>query len=123
MLKKYEGKIVYLDIWSLGCAPCIENMPKSKKIKANLQNRPIEFVYITTDIMFSNVWDKVYDVTLIKENHYRFAKGFDARMLKYLEINWVPNYMLFNKNGDLLSYTAVRPDDPNCEKELLKFLN
>ncbi|MBK7103781.1 MAG: hypothetical protein IPH62_00655 [Ignavibacteriae bacterium] len=123
MIKKYKGKLVYLDIWSLGCGPCIANMPRSKELKEKLKNYPIEFVYLTTDNKFDNLWQEVYKVSLTNENHYRLVKGFDSRILKFLNINWVPNYMLVDKDSKLISFYALGPHDLKCEEEIRKYLN
>ncbi|MBK8945757.1 MAG: TlpA family protein disulfide reductase [Ignavibacteriae bacterium] len=123
MIKKYKGKLVYLDIWSLGCGPCIANMPRSKELKEKLKNYPIEFVYLTTDNKFDTLWQEVYKVSLTNENHYRLVKGFDSRILKFLNINWVPNYMLIDKDNKLISFNALGPHDAKCEEEIRKYLN
>lgn len=44
LLKKYEGNVVYLDIWSLRCGPCIGEMPLARELEKRLKDYPIEFV-------------------------------------------------------------------------------
>lgn len=126
ILKKYEGKVIYLDIWSLGCGPCRIAMPLSKNLKEKLKGYPIEFVYITVDNFNDNLWSEVFKVSLGKENHYRFEKGFDAKLLEELSIMAVPTYLMIDKNGKLISYKAERPynnmmqDNPELEKKLIE---
>jgi len=123
MVNKYVGNVIYLDFWSLGCGPCRTSMPKSKELKEKLKDYPIDFVYITTDRKNENLWKEVYKVTLTEENHFRFSKGFNAKLLKFMKINWVPNYMLIDKDGTLLSFNAARPTNPQIEEKLMKYLN
>ena len=111
MMDKYKGKVVYLDIWGLNCGPCRASMPHSKELKERLTGLPIEFVYIAQDPPSNDVWKKIFDVSLTKENHYRMVK-YDwgsSRMLKFMEINWVPCYMIFDKQGNLIDFNADRP--------------
>lgn len=109
MMEKYKGKIVYLDMWSMGCGPCRAAMPQSKKLKEKLKDLPVEFVYITMEQARNNDWKPLFDVSLTKENHYVMKNGFHSRLNKFLEVNWVPNYMIFNKEGKLIDYAADRP--------------
>jgi thiol-disulfide isomerase/thioredoxin len=124
MVERYKGKVIFLDIWSLGCGPCRANMPKSKALKEKLKNYPIEFVYITQDKVEKNskLWEKIYDVSLTKDNHYRFVNSYNAKLLKDVNIRWVPDYMIINKNGNLISYNTMQPSNPGLEKELMKYL-
>ncbi|NLT50491.1 MAG: TlpA family protein disulfide reductase [Ignavibacteria bacterium] len=125
ILKKYKGNVIYLDIWSLGCGPCREAMPFSKKIKEKLKGYPVEFVYITVDEYSDILWKEVFEVSLGKENHYRFEKGFGAKLLEAFSIIAVPTYLMFDKEGKLLSYKAERPfnnmmqENPELERILI----
>lgn len=118
--------MIYLDIWSLGCGPCRIAMPLSKNLKEKLKGYPIEFVYITVDNFNDNLWSEVFKVSLGKENHYRFEKGFDAKLLEELSIMAVPTYLMIDKNGKLISYKAERPynnmmqENPELEKKLIE---
>lgn len=126
ILKKYEGKVIYLDIWSLGCGPCRMAMPLSKKLKEKLKEYPVEFVYITVDNYTDKLWNEVFKVSLGQENHYRFEKGFDAKLLEAFSIMAVPTYLMIDKEGKLISYKAERPynnmmqENPELEKELIE---
>lgn len=102
-------KVLYLDIWSLGCGPCRMAMPHSKKLKEELKEESIEFIYLTVDNYSDELWNEVFEVSLTQNNHYRFAKGFSAKMLKLFNTMAVPTYMIIDKQGHLVSYKADRP--------------
>jgi thiol-disulfide isomerase/thioredoxin len=120
MIEKYKGKVVYLDIWSLGCGPCRVSMPASKKLKEKLADKPIVFVYLTLDRKNKKLWSQVVEVSLSNDNHYRLVKGLDSEFLKYLEIGWVPCYMIIDKKGHLMDFSAPRPDEQRLEQKLLE---
>ena len=109
MIDKYKGRVVYLDLWSLGCGPCRATMPYSKKLKEYLKEQPIEFIYITVDGYNNKLWDNIFKVSLTHKNQYRFKNGFNSRLHQFLEINWVPCYMIFDKKGNLINFNADRP--------------
>jgi thiol-disulfide isomerase/thioredoxin len=109
MMKKYKGNVVYVDMWSLGCGPCCIAMPNSKKLKEKLADQPVRFVYITVDGYTDELSQNLFEVSLTKENHYIFKNGFNSKIHEFMGINWVPNYMIFDKEGKLVSYNADRP--------------
>lgn len=111
MMKKYKGNVVYLDIWSLNCGPCRAAMPHSQKLHKRLEDLPVEFVYIAQDRPTDDVWDRIFEVSMTKHNQYRTEKYSwgTAKMLEFMEINWVPCYMIFDKEGCLVNYSANRP--------------
>jgi thiol-disulfide isomerase/thioredoxin len=124
MMAKYKGKVVYLDFWSMGCGPCRAAMPYSKILKEKLAGEPIEFVYASLDKIRNEDWSKVFEVTFTDKNHYVLENGFNSRLHKFMEINWVPCYMIFDKEGKLIDFNADRPSSmiENAETDLEKTL-
>ena len=109
MLKSYRGNIVYMEIWSLGCGPCRKAMPASRKLEKELAQLPIKFVYLTTDKYNENLWDDIFKASLTKKNHYRLVNGSYSRLNKFMNSTSVPWYLLFDKDGNLLSFNAETP--------------
>ncbi len=109
MMEKFKGKVVYIDFWGMGCGPCRAAMPYSKKLNEKLAGEPIEFVYASVEEIRNNNWEKVFEATFTDKNHYVLKNGFNSRLHKFMEINWVPCYMIFNKEGKLIDFNADRP--------------
>ncbi|MEA1886559.1 MAG: TlpA disulfide reductase family protein [Bacteroidota bacterium] len=124
MMSKYRGNIVYLDLWGMGCGPCRAAMPYSKILREKLGKLPVKFVFVSVEPVDDAAWNKVYEATFTKENHYIMKNGFNSRLLNFMEINWVPNYMIFDKEGKLIDYNADRPSSmvEQQETELEKTL-
>jgi len=120
MMEKYKGKVVYLDIWGMYCGPCLALMPAAKKLKDELEGKPIEFVYIANDIKFKNYWSSVVKATQTDKNHYLLKDGLNSKLMQYMEMNWVPCYMIFDKQGRMVSYSAPQPNDGVARNTLLK---
>lgn len=116
MMASYKGKVVYMDIWSLTCGPCRQAMRYSKILKERLANEDVEFVYLTVDSKKDNLWDEVFKMTQTKENHFRFKKRTDSRLHKFLDLSWVPCYLIFDKEGKLVDLNAERPT-PDVERD------
>lgn len=109
MLESYKGNIVYMEVWSLGCAPCIRSMPTSRMLEKEIGNLPVKFVYLTTNKLNDNLWEHVFKASLTKENHYRLVNGTNSRMNKFMNSTLVPWFLLFDKQGNLLDFRAEEP--------------
>jgi thiol-disulfide isomerase/thioredoxin len=109
IMESLEGKVVYVDFWSLACGPCIAAMPYSKILKEKLEGEDVEFVYISTLDLGEPYWENFYNTTQTKENHYIMKKGTESRLYKFLGISYVPCYMIFDKEGNCISFDAERP--------------
>lgn len=116
MLESYKGNIVYMEVWSLSCGPCLRSMPTARMLEKEMGNLPVKFVYLTTDKLNNTLWKHVFKASLTKENHYRLVNGTNSRMNKFMHSTLVPWYLLFDKQGNLLDFHA---EDPYTIKEKL----
>lgn len=109
MLSRYKGKVVYLEVWSLGCGPCKAAMPYARQMEKELADLPIKFVYMTEDMNSKNLWDNIFTASGTHDNHYRSIDGNSSSMNKYMNSTMVPWYMLFDKEGNLVDFNAPDP--------------
>lgn len=45
---KFKGKAIIIDFWATWCAPCLSDIPRSKKLHEDNKDLPIEYVYLCT---------------------------------------------------------------------------
>lgn len=123
-LSDYKGKVVLVDIWFLGCAPCKVEMPYLMKLEEELQAD--DLLYITFSL------DREQDVEkwkhYVSEHHLgglqlNNTKGFKASIVKDYMLRGVPRYLIINRDGTIYNAFAPRPSDPKLKKELIKLLN
>jgi thiol-disulfide isomerase/thioredoxin len=119
ILKKNKNKIIYIDFWASWCAPCRREFPYYKNLKDSLKGKDITFAFISIDQSKSE-WEKAYKAekldTLI--NNYLLinpSKNFITRF----NLTAIPAYVVFDKEGKVITRDAPRPSD----KSAYSFLN
>ncbi len=110
-LSDYLGKVVLVDVWATWCIPCKAEMPHLEKLIEHYQGNP--------DIVFMGVSvDKQKDMskweTFVKEHGLKGVqlladKEFKSQIMIDYEITGVPRFMLFDKEGKIVSVNSARP--------------
>jgi thiol-disulfide isomerase/thioredoxin len=110
ILKKYRGKVVYIDFWASWCIPCRAEMPNAAALKQKLKGKDIVFLYLGYNDK-TPAWEKARIQLEIEGEHYLL----DEKMVKEAEemfgINGIPHYAVIDKKGKILSRRAARPSD------------
>ena len=119
-LENLRGKIVYIDIWSTGCAPCMTDIPYQKKLEKYCEGKNICFVGI-------NVGDE--------EEHWKntvkgknlggiqlHAPDTKVDFFKDYLVRGIPRYILIDKDGTIIDSSAKRPFDSKLKEQLDKIL-
>jgi peroxiredoxin len=111
-MSDFKGKVVVMDIWAMWCAPCLAEKPYFQKVEESFKDR--------NDIVFIGV---SHDGQAKKEIWKNFVakKGFKNIELlseytesigKYYKIDGIPRFMIFDKEGKIVTVDAPRPSDP-----------
>ncbi len=117
MLKSFSGKIVLLDFWATWCAPCIEEMPYSKKLGEQLGDK-FAVVFISLDEKQKS-WENFSTDNLAGYPSFWLKNSFHSPFVKHHQISTIPRYILIGKEGQILNADAPRPSDAKLE-ELIK---
>ena len=121
ILKKYKGQVSYLDFWASWCGPCKKEMPYSQKMKKELLGKDVAFVYISTD-KNSDKWKSMIDQMQISGDHYRANNSVRNQIVERFNLQYIPRYVLINKEGKVADANAKRPSDPLAVKDIDKLL-
>ncbi|AUC85678.1 hypothetical protein CW731_10440 [Polaribacter sp. ALD11] len=123
VLRKNKGKLLYIDFWASWCAPCRLEMPSSKILQNRLKDENIEFIYISIDTD-KNKWLKANkDENLLSKNNYLALNYPQASFYGELKLKTIPRYILFDKNGILISDNAPKPSDKKFEAKIKYITN
>ena len=124
VLKKHEGRILIIDFWASWCRDCILALPASKELKE--QNPEIDFVYFSLDRSHEQWKRGLEKYQIADQENYWFDEGWKNNFNNYIDLNWVPRFMVIDQTGKIAKYYAIHPNDPAIQKtidELTKAIN
>lgn len=115
ILKPYEGKLVYLDVWGTWCSPCKKEMEHVSFIKQAMKGKEVVFLYLANRSPKES-WENVikeYGLTGEQVVHYNLPDVHQDMLEKYLEVRSYPTYMLIDRKGNIVDRTPPRPSSEN----------
>jgi thiol-disulfide isomerase/thioredoxin len=109
LLKKNKGKWLYIDFWASWCKPCRKTMPESVKLKKELENDNIAFIYLSLNDR-KKAWQLAIESDGLQgSENYFIENGNSSKVIENLGIKTIPHYLIYNPNGDLVNGYANRP--------------
>ncbi len=108
VLANYKGKVVLIDVWASWCRDCIEGMPKVKALQT--QFKDVEFVFLSVDRNIA-AWKRGLEKYKVKGNHYFINSGQKGEFSDFLNSNWIPRYMVIDKQGNIKLFKATTASD------------
>lgn len=111
LLDQKKGNYLYIDLWAAWCIPCIQSFPASRALHEAYKDRGFEVVYLSIDknhTYWENVLEK-YDIS-IPNRSFSVRNVDESRFLKVLQVEGIPRYLLFDKEGQLIHPNAPRPE-------------
>lgn len=122
IVKPYEGKLVYLDVWGTWCSPCKKEMEHASFIKQAMKGKEVVFLYLANrspEESWKNVI-KEYGLTGEQVVHYNLPDVHQDKLEKFLGVGSFPTYMLVDRKGNIVDRNPPRP---SSENQLVDYLN
>lgn len=110
ILEKHKGQKIVVDLWASWCRDCIEGLPKLRKLKAKSKNKNVDFIYISMD-EDDMKWKYAINRLNIEGEHYRSEFGWKNVLSNYIDLDWIPRYLVIDENGKIIVPKAVSADD------------
>jgi thiol-disulfide isomerase/thioredoxin len=134
-LQEFRNKVVFIDIWGIGCKPCMDEMDYLKDLKNEFINEQIAYLYLCIrptrklssemNNALSQTWKEIVSHKELKGVNILMSKecyneGFKLKHLDtYAKIDTsimkgyihfgIPFYLIANKEGKIINYNAHRP--------------
>ncbi|MFM2229178.1 MAG: hypothetical protein RL607_436 [Bacteroidota bacterium] len=109
VLQKHKGKVTMIEIWASWCGDCVKAMPKVKEIQAAHPN--VDYVFISMDKAFDK-WKAGIEKHQLTGDQYwvNDEKGMKGSFGKSIDLDWIPRYMIIDKEGKITIYRAIETD-------------
>jgi thiol-disulfide isomerase/thioredoxin len=116
-----KGKVIYLDFWASWCAPCRAAMPASAQLRETLKSSNVVFVYLSIDSR-KDAWLKANAQENLDsyEQSYWIMDYKESDFLTKHKLSFIPRYMLFDTDGNLVYANAPRVEAPEIKALLMK---
>jgi peroxiredoxin len=120
-LSDLRGKVVLVDVWATWCGPCKQQIPFLKKLEEDMHGSDLEVVSISVDEAKDHEkWKKMINDEQLGGIQL-FASGW-GEFVKYYKITGIPRFMIFDRQGRIVSVDSPRPNDPKLKTMLQEVL-
>ena len=117
-LSDFKGKVVLVDVWATWCGPCRGEIPHLKKLEEEMHGKDVVFLGVSVD----EAKNKQKWLDFIEKEGLKgvqvLASGW-SKITKDYKITGIPRFMVFDRNGNIVSIDAPRPSNPAL-KEMLE---
>lgn len=121
-LSDFRGKAVYIDVWATWCGPCCAEIPHMKKLAAHYaENKKIALLSISLDENKAK-WLKKLAEDKPQWKQFICQNAFDSQLCKNYDIDGIPRFLFFDKNGKVISLDAPRPSSSGIIEYIDKHL-
>ena len=96
-LSDFRGQAIFLDFWSNGCSPCIEDFPYLEKIKHQSQSQKVVFLSISLDS--DATWHQAVGEHGLTGVHVRSPGGWQSEVAQLYQVRDIPFYLLVGPDG------------------------
>ena len=118
ILKKHEGKTIFIELWASWCSDCVKAMPEVKKLNQTYGNEVV-FVNLSFDKTVEK-WIEGIDKYQVEGENYFIGDNMKGTFGASLDVNWIPRYLIVDKTGKIVLYRAIEKDFDKIKEVLNK---
>ncbi|WP_240964224.1 TlpA family protein disulfide reductase [Flavivirga algicola] len=115
ILENHQGKTLLIDVWASWCRDCIEGMPKIKDLQKEYND--VSYIFLSLD-KTQKAWKKGIKKHQVEGAHYFMQSGWEGAFGKFLDLDWIPRYMIVDAKGSIKLFEAVKADHIRIKENL-----
>ncbi|MDF2192674.1 TlpA disulfide reductase family protein [Paraflavitalea sp. CAU 1676] len=98
--KSFPGKAIVFDLWATWCAPCLGEMPHSKKLQETSKDLSVVFVYVCTNRgSDEEKWKRKIGELNLPGVHFFIDEALDADLSQFFSFSGYPGYAFIDRKG------------------------
>ncbi|WP_159802133.1 TlpA disulfide reductase family protein [Flavobacterium sp. MK4S-17] len=118
VLEKHKGKVVVIDVWASWCPDCKKGMPKVHDLQKQFPN--VDYVFLSYD-RYDDKWKQGIESFGTKGDNYHVGTNMKkGAFSEGIKLDWIPRYMVVDKNGKIALFKAIEADDKKLIATLKK---
>lgn len=118
ILAKYKGKTVVIDVWASWCPDCIKGMPKVHDLQKEFPN--VSYVFLSYDRVDEKWREGIEKYKVVGDNYHVGKSMKEGDFARDIKLDWIPRYMVVDKNGKIALFKAIEADDAKLKAILKK---
>lgn len=115
IIEAHLGTPTVIEVWASWCPDCIKGFPALKKLQKDFPN--FNYVFLSADKTQED-WTSAILKYELEGTHYWIPGGMKGDFGKSIHLDWIPRYIILDKEGEVALYRAIEAD----EEELIKTL-
>lgn len=110
ILAQYKGQVVVIDVWASWCPDCKKGMPKVHDLQKQFPN--VKYLFLSYDRV-DEKWKQGIESFNTKggDNYHVGTSIKEGAFSKDIKLDWIPRYMVVDKNGKIALFRAIEADD------------
>lgn len=117
-ISSFKGKYLYIDLWASWCGPCCKEVPYLQAIEKEFQDSNVVFLSISTDTDKEAWKNKMIELNM----HGNQLHDRNNTLCNALNVKGIPFFLIYDKEGKLHTYKAMRPSRGDALRMVLEGL-
>lgn len=115
ILETFKGTTLVIDIWASWCKDCISGMPKIKELQK--EHQEVTYIFLSLD-KTQEAWKKGIEKHEVIGFHYFMQSGWEGPFGSFVNLDWIPRYIVVDKEGNIKLFKAIEADDTTIKNIL-----
>lgn len=100
LVRRFPGKVIYIDIWATWCSPCILEMSLYPELIERFRDQDVVFVFLASHSP-EKLWKNRISEYQLAGQHYLLTEKQYFALEAYLPLKGFPQHVLINRRGEV----------------------